>query len=110
MIGGIIFLVFFIAMLGFFLHGVYSYYKFRKAERKDWEDFIESLTPESAWILQKVPNTNPFCGHNSDVVVTIVETRKNFYGDIWVQYRFRNTGDLYERQASDFKKLYSKLN
>ena len=53
---------------------------------------------------------NPFYHYNSDTIVVIVETRKNFYGDVWVQYRFKNSKGTNERQASDFQKLYSKLN
>ena len=53
---------------------------------------------------------NPFAEPSPDRIVTIIETRKNSYGDIWVQYRFENSKGTNERQASDFQELYSKVN
>lgn len=106
----ILYLALFIGLIGFFIHGVYSCYKFHKEEQKEWEDFIKSLTPGSEWKLDKEPNMNPFAEPSPDRIVTIIETRKNSYGDIWVQYRFENSKGTNERQASDFQELYSKVN
>lgn len=106
----ILYLAFFIGIISIIIHGLYSYYKFCKEEQKEWEDFINSLVPGSTWILHKEPNMNPFNEPSSDTIVTILETRKNSYGDLWVQYRFKDTEDVYERQASDFQELYNKLN
>jgi hypothetical protein len=106
----ILYLAFFIGLIGFFIHGVYSCYKFRKEEQKEREDFIKSLTPGSEWILQLEPKLNPFDKSSSTTIVTIVETRKNSYGDVWVQYRFEKSKGTNERQASDFQELYSKVN
>lgn len=100
----------FTGLIVFFIHGLYSYHKSCKTERKEWEDFLDSLVPGSEWILQKEPNVNPFDKPSSDTIAIIVETRKNYYGETWLQYRFKDTEDLYERSASDFKKLYNKLN
>lgn len=105
----ILYLAFFIGLIGF-IHGVYSCYKFRKEEQKEWEDFIKSLTPGSEWKLDEEPNMNPFAEPSPDRIVTIIETRKNSYGDIWVQYRFEKSKGTNERQASDFQELYSKVN
>lgn len=106
----ILYLAFFIGIIGFIIYGLYSCYKFRKEEQKEWEDFIKSLTPGSEWILQLEPKLNPFDKPIPTTIVTIVETRENSYGDIWVQYKSKNTGYLRERQASHFKELYNKLN
>lgn len=106
----ILYLALFIGLIGFFIHGVYSCYKFRKEEQKEREDFIKSLTPGSEWKLDEEPNMNPFAEPSPDRIVTIVETRKNSYGDVWVQYKSKNTGYLREGQASHFKELYSKVN
>lgn len=106
----ILYLAFFIGIIGFIIYGLYSCYKFQKEEQKEWEDFIKSLTPGSEWILQLEPKLNPFDKPSSTTIVTIVETRENSYGDIWVQYKSKNTGYLRERQASHFKELYNKLN
>lgn len=100
----------FIGLIAFFIHELYSYYKSCKAERKEWEDFIKSLTPGSEWILQPESNSNPFDESSYTTIVTIIETRENSYGDVWVQYKSKNTGYLRERQASHFKELYNKLN
>lgn len=97
------------ALLLFFIYGLYSYYESCEA-KKEREDLIKSLTPGSEWILQLEPKLNPFEKPGSATIVTIVETRKNSYGDIWVQYKSKNTGYLREREASIFKKLYNKLN
>jgi hypothetical protein len=110
MLSVILYLALFIGLIGFFIHGVYSCYKFRKEEQKEQEDFIKFLTPGSEWILQLEPKLNPFDKPSSTTIVTIVETRKNSYGDIWVQYKSKNTGYLRERRASHFKELYNKLN
>lgn len=106
----ILYLSLFIGLISYFIYGFYSYHKFCKAERKEWEDFIKSLVPGSEWKLEEEPNINPFVEPSPSKIVTIIETRKNFYGDLWVQYEFKGTGDIYERQASDFQELYSKLN
>lgn len=106
----ILYLFLFIGLISFFIHGLYSYNKSCKEEQKDWEEFLKSLIPGSTWVLQKESSANPFDDPDSDIIVTIVETRKSCYGETWVQYRFKNTGDLYEKQASDFKNIYHKLN
>jgi hypothetical protein len=106
----ILYLSLFIGLIAFFIHELYSHYKSRKAERKEWEDFIKSLIPESKWRLQRGLYLNPFNDSSSNTVVTIIETRKNFHGDIWIQYRFENSKIISERQAADFKRLYIKLN
>lgn len=99
-----------IGFISFFVHELYSYHKSCKAERKEWEDFIKSLIPGSKWKLYRRFNVNPFDELSSNTIVTVIETRKNFYGDIWVQYRFENSKITYEKQAADFKRLYNKLN
>lgn len=107
----ILYLSLFIGLISFFIHGLYSYYKSCKAERKEWEDFLNSLVPESKWKLQKEPNLNPFAEPSPDKIVTIIETRKNSYGDIWVQYQFEGCKSTFrEIDADIFKKLYNKLN
>jgi hypothetical protein len=98
-----------LVLLPFFIYGLYSHYESYKAE-KEQEDFIKSLTPGSEWILQLEPKLNPFDKPSPTTIVTIVETRKNSYGDVWVQYKSKNTGYLRERRASHFKELYNKLN
>ncbi len=110
MLLAIIYLSLFIGLISYFIYEFYSYHKFCKAERKEWEDFIKSLVPGSEWKLEEEPNINPFVEPSPSKIVTIIETRKNFYGDIWVQYRFKKLEHLRERQASDFQELYSKLN
>lgn len=99
-----------LVLFPFFIYWVYSNYESCKTEKEEWEDFIKSLTPGSEWILQLEPKLNPFDKPSPTTIVTIVETRENSYGDIWVQYKSKNTGYLRERQASHFKKLYNKLN
>lgn len=106
----ILYLAFAIGFIGFIIHSVYSCYKFRKAERKEWEDFIKSLTPGSKWKLDEEPNINPFTKPSPCKIVTIIETRKNYYGDTWVRYSFENSKGTNEREASDFQELYSKVN
>lgn len=97
-------------LLPFFIYWISSNYESCKTEKEEWEDFIKSLTPGSEWILQLEPELNPFDKPSSTTIVTIVETRKNSYGDVWVQYKSKNTGYLRERRASHFKELYNKLN
>lgn len=106
----ILYLSLFIGLISFFLYGLYSYYKSDKEEEKEWKEFLDSLTPGSKWKLQKEPSLNPFDEPFSDTIVIIIETRKNFYGDIWVQYRFEGCENTREREVSDFNKLYNKLN
>lgn len=99
-----------LVLLPFFIYWLYSHYESSKTEKEEWEDFIKSLTPGSEWILQLEPKLNPFDKPSSTTIVTIVETRKNSHGNVWVQYKSKNTGYLREREASIFKKLYNKLN
>lgn len=107
----IVYLSLFIGLISFFLHGLYSYYKSCKEEEKEWEDFLKSLVPGSKWKLQQEPNLNPFAEPSPDTIVTIIETRRNSYGDIWVQYQFEGcTITTREIEADIFEKLYIKLN
>lgn len=106
----ILYLAFSLVFISIIIHGLYSCYKFRKEEQKEWEDFINSLTPGSEWKLDEEPNMNPFAEPSPDRIVTIIETRKNSYGDIWVQYRFEKSKGTNEREASDFQELYNKVN
>jgi hypothetical protein len=106
----ILYLSLFIGLITYLIYGFYSYYKFRKTERKEWEDFIKSLIPGSEWKLQKGISLNPFDEPSLDTIVIIVETRKNCYEKTWVRYRFKDKKYLHEIPASDFEKLYSKVN
>ena len=110
MLLAIIYFSFLIAIVVFFIYHLYSYYKSCKEEEKEQEDFIKSLTPGSEWVLRKEPSMNPFYHYNSDTIVVIVETRKNFYGDIWVRYKFKHLEYLHAKEAANFKELYKKLN
>lgn len=106
----ILYLALVIGIIGLFIHGLYSYYKSCKEEQKEWEEFLKSLIPGSKWILQREPNVNPFDEPSLDTIAIIVEIRKNCYEETWVQYRFKDTEDLYEKPASDFQEIYRKLN
>lgn len=107
----LIYLSLFIGLISFFIYGLYSYYKSCKEEEKEWKDFLNSLTPGSKWKLQKEPSLNPFAKPSSDTIVIIIETRKNSYGDLWVQYKFEGcTITTREIEADIFEKLYIKLN
>ena len=106
----IVYLSLLVAIIVLFLYGLYSYYKSCKEEEKEWKEFIDSLTPGSKWILRKELSLNPFNEpSSSDTIVIIIDTRENFYGDIWVQYRFEGGKNTQARQVSYFKELYTKL-
>lgn len=106
----ILYLSLFTGLISYLIHGLYSYYKFRKAEKKEWENFLNSLTPGSRWKLQKEPNLNPFAEPSPDTIVIIIETRRNSYGDIWVQYQLEGCKSTCEIEVDGFEKLYIKLN
>lgn len=111
MLYAILYLSLFIGLISFFLYGLYSYYKSCKEEEKEWKEFLNSLIPGSKWKLQKEPNLNPFVEPSPDTIVTIIETRNNSHGDIWVQYRFEDCkSTCRELEADVFEKLYTKLN
>lgn len=107
----IVYLSLFIGLISFFLYGLYSYYRASKEEEKEWKEFLDSLTPGSKWKLQKEPSLNPFDEPSPDTIVIIIETRKNFYGDIWVQHQFEGCkSTCRELEADIFQRLYTKLN
>lgn len=110
MLYAILYLSLFIGLISFFLYGLYSYYKSCKEEEKEWKEFLNSLIPGSKWKLQKEPNLNPFVEPSPDTIVTIIETRRNSYGDIWVQYQFKDCKSTFrELEVNIFKELYTKL-
>lgn len=110
MLYAILYLSLFIGLIILFIHEFYSYYKFCKEEQKEWEEFLNSLIPGSKWKLQKEPNLNPFVEPSPDTIVTIIETRRNSYGDIWVQYQFKDCKSTFrELEVNIFKELYTKL-
>lgn len=106
----ILYLSLFIGLISFFIYGLYSYYKSSKEEEREWKDFLNSLTPGSKWKLQKELSLNPFAEPSPDTIVTIIEIRKNFYGDLWVQYQFEGCKNTWEIEVDDFENLYTKLN
>lgn len=106
----IFYLSLFTVLIVFIIHGLYSYYRVSKEEEKEWKDFLNSLIPGSKWKLQKEPNLNPFVEPSPDTIVTIIETRRNSYGDIWVQYQFKDCKSTFrELEANIFEELYTKL-
>lgn len=107
----IFYLSLFTVLIVFTIHGLYSYYRASKEGEKEWKEFLNSLIPGSKWKLQKEPNLNPFVEPSPDTIVIIIETRRNSYGDIWVQYRFEDCkSTCKELEADIFEKLYIKLN
>jgi hypothetical protein len=109
----------FIIMMGILgIHSLYCYYRDCKKKKKEWNDFLDSLTPNSKWVLDRSPNKNPFYGAESEkesaITAIILETRVNYCGDVWVRYKCETKSPysphfINEKSAYDFKKIYTKL-
>lgn len=110
----------FIIILGILgIHILYCYYRDCKKKKKEWNDFLDSLTPNSKWVLKRIPHHNPwFYGVESEVepaiIAVILETRVNYYGDVWVRYKCETKSPytssiINEKSARDFKNTYTKL-
>ena len=109
----------FIIILGILgIHCLYCYYRTCKEKKKEWNDFLDSLTPNSKWMLKNTPNRNPFYEVESEIesaiIVIILETRVNYCGDVWVKYKWETKSPyiphiINEKSAYDFKKIYTKL-
>lgn len=98
-----------ITALVYIIAGVISIRKTRKKEVADYQEFIESLKPDSVWAEKDIYRPlNPFETHNPKTV-TIIETRYNHYDELWVRYKINSeTGirAIKETEASDFYKVY----
>jgi hypothetical protein len=109
----------FVIMMGILgIHSLYCYYRDCKKKKKEWNDFLDSLTPNSKWVLDRSPNKNPFYGVESEeesaIIAIILETRVNYCGDVWVRYKCETKSPynpliINEKSAYDFKKIYTKL-
>lgn len=109
----------FIIMMGILgIHSLYCYHRDCKKKKKEWNDFLDSLTPNSKWVLDRSPNKNPFYGVESEdesaITAIILETRVNYCGDVWVRYKCETKSPysphiINEKSAYDFKKIYTKL-
>lgn len=86
-----------------------SMYKTRKKEAADYQEFIESLKPDSVWVEKEFYRPlNPFEAPNPETV-TIIETRYNHNNELWVRYKINSeTGirAIKEDRVSDFYKVY----
>lgn len=109
----------FIIMMGILgIHSLYCYHRDCKKKKKEWNDFLDSLTPNSKWVLDRSPNKNQFYGVESEeesaITAIILETRVNYCGDVWVRYKCETKSPysphiINEKSAYDFKKIYTKL-
>lgn len=98
-----------IVALVYIITGFISVYKTKKKEAADYQEFIESLKPDSVWIEKESHRPlNPFVT-SLFVTVTIIETRYNHYGELWVRYRINNDigiRAIKEDRASVFYEVY----
>lgn len=86
-----------------------SMHKTRKKEAADYQEFIDSLKPDSVWVEKEFYRPlNPFAVPNPETV-TIIDTRYNHYGELWVRYKL-NSGTgiraIKEDSASNFYEVY----
>ena len=84
-----------------------SMHKTRKKEAADYQEFIDSLKPDSVWVEKGFYRPlNPFAAPET---VTIIDTRYNHYGELWVRYKL-NSGTgiraIKEDSASNFYEVY----
>lgn len=100
------------------IYSLYCYHRNCKEKRKEWNDFLDSLTPNSKWVLNSTPNCNPFYEVESEeeptIIAIVLETRVNYYGDVWVRYKWETKSPhiphiINEKSAYDFKNTYTKL-
>lgn len=98
-----------IIALVYFITGFISIYKIKKKEAADYQEFIESLKPDSVWVEKEFYRPlNPFEASNPETV-TVIETRYNHYDELWVRYKVNSkTGirAIKEDDASNFYKVY----
>ena len=98
-----------IITLVYFITGFIRIYKIRKKETADYQEFIESLKPDSVWIEKEFYRPlNPFEASDLETI-TVIETRYNHYDELWVRYKVNSeTGirAIKEDMASDFYKVY----
>lgn len=95
--------------LAYIITGFISVYKTKKKEAADYQEFIESLKPDSVWTEKDAYRPlNPF--KTSDLkTVTVIETRYNHNNELWVRYKVNSeTGvrAIKEDVASDFYEVY----
>ncbi len=100
-----------IVALVYIIAGFVSVYKTKKKEAADYQEFIESLKPDSVWVEKEFYRPlNPFEVPNPETV-TIIETRYNHYGELWVRYKLHSgTGirAIKEDSASNFYEVYER--
>ena len=86
-----------------------SMHKTRKKEAADYQEFIDSLKPDSVWVEKEFYRPlNPFEAPNPETV-TIIDTRYNHSGELWVRYKLHSgTGirAIKEDSASNFYEVY----
>lgn len=98
-----------IIALVYIITGFVSVYKTKKKEAADYQEFIESLKPNSVWTEKDIYRPlNPFKTYKYRTV-TIIEIRYNHYDELWVRYKIDNDIGLRaikEDTASVFYKVY----
>lgn len=98
-----------IIALVYFITGFISIYKTKKKEAAYYQEFIESLKPDSVWTEKDIYiPLNPF-ETSYPKTVTVIETRYNRNNELWVRYKVNSeTGirAIKEDEASDFYKVY----
>lgn len=98
-----------IIALVYFITRFIRIYKIKKKEEADYQEFIESLKPNSVWTEKNINRPlNPFDTYDCEIV-TIIETRYNHYGELWVRYKVHSQSGIkaiHEDSAYVFRKVY----
>ena len=93
----------------YIVYGIYDVFRIRKKEAEDYEKLVESLKPNSVWVEKDTNRPlNPFDSYDREIV-TIIETRSNHRGELWVRYKLHSQSGIRaikEDSVYDFIKVY----
>ena len=84
----------------------------KELRRRDRErsEFLESLQHGAVFVERlQAERDNPFLPIRQQKTVTVLETRINRYGEIWVKYQIEDDDSIWYCPAKNFDRLFEKI-
>lgn len=106
--------ILFLSLMGWLLiYFIWKQIDFMKELRRrdrEWSEFLESLQHGAVFVERlQAERNNPFLPIRQQKTVTVLETRINQHGEIWVKYQIENDNEIWYCPAQNFDRLFEKI-
>lgn len=97
-------------LLIYFIWKLIDFKKELRRRDRELSEFLESLQHGAVFVERlQAERDNPFLPIRQQKTVTVLETRINQYGEIWVKYQIENDDEIWYCTAHNFDRLFEKI-